>query len=106
MLPEGGASQPRLHAPVKSSVRDFLQQQLYGKGAKRRAPAATLSSLKPPGGRGGAALNFASVPLDASASGRKRKRSKRSGAGAAREAIPGRSTLEEMAARIMQRGKS
>ena len=101
MLPSSsGPQQPRVHAPVRADVRDFLQQQLYG-DRLRRVPAATLSSMKASGGRFGAASNFASVPLAPPAQpagGKKRGKRKRGAA-----APTGRSTLEQMAAKIMRR---
>ena len=101
-------SRVRIHAPVQASVRDFMQQHLYGDRV-RRAPAATLESLKPRGGKFGPASNFSSDRLSRtdsetqnrkSASGRKRKRIEGANDGAGRG---GFSTLEKMAARIMRR---
>ena len=45
MLPEGGGKQARLHAPIKTDARAFMQQQLYG-SRQQRVPTATLDSLK------------------------------------------------------------
>lgn len=110
VLDDGSStSRVRLHAPIQASVRDFMQQQLYGDRV-RRAPAATLESLKPRGGKFGPASNFSSVHMSRTesnlqgrkgSSGQKRKR-----ANAARDegGSGGFSTLEKMAARIM-RGK-
>jgi len=97
---------PRLHAVVRDDVREFMQRQLYG-DRNRRAPAATLSSLKPTGGRFGPASNFATVPAappgEAYASAKKKKKKKASGQGAA---AGGYSSLERMAAKIMQQGRA
>ena len=99
---EGTVGQPRLHAPVKTDVRDFMQQQLYGRGI-RRAPAATLASLRPAGGKCAPASNFATVPVDplAQIGGKKRKRK----ATKTVDATGSHSTLERMAERIMRRNK-
>lgn len=100
-------AQPRMHAPVRDDVKDFLQNQLYG-GRHKRVPAATLSSLKASGGKKfTAASNFASVPLSPQQEEPARKKRKRNGVGGSSAGeIPGRSTLEQMAARIMRRGRS
>ena len=98
ILPEGGR-QPRLHAPIKSDAKAFLQQQLFG-SRHQRVSAATLSSLKPAGGRFGAASNFAIVPLDkATQTIRKGKKGKER----EKAVVGGTSTLEQMAARIMRK---
>ena len=95
----GKAAQPRTHAPVRADVRDFVRKQLYGNRVQR-APAATLASLKPAGGRFGPASNFATVAPAAAEqpSGKKRKRSS--------PEVAGHSTLEQMAARLMNRKRS
>ena len=101
LLPaEGAIGEPRLHAPVKTDVRDFMQQQLYG-GRTRRAPAATLASLRPAGGKFGAASNFATVPVQPLVQGGGKKRKRKA---ATRVVASGsHSTLERMAERIMRR---
>ena len=98
ILPDGGR-QPRLHAPVKSDAKAFLQQQLFG-SRHQRVSAATLSSLKPTGGRFGAASNFATVPLDKAAP---TIRKGKKGKGRDKAVVGGTSTLEQMAARIMRK---
>ena len=98
-----GKGGPRLHAPVRTDVRSFMEKQLYGERNKR-VPAATLASLKPSGRRFGPASNFASVPL-APASGvtKKKKKGKVGGGGGGGGA--GYSSLERMAAAIMNKSK-
>jgi len=101
----GAGGGPRLHAPVQSDVRAFMEQQLYS-DRHRRAPAATLSSLRPSGGaRFGAASNFATaVPLPPNPDlGSKRKKRRKGGAPPAKEMAGSFSTLERMAAKIMQK---
>lgn len=105
VLPAEGAvrQHPRIHAPVKANVRDFLQQQLHG-DRHRRVPAATQQSLKPSSGRYGAASNFASVPLSAPSSAQGEGDSKRKKRRASETpAVGGYSTLERMAAKIMRK---
>lgn len=99
---------PRLHAPVRSSVRTFMQEQLYG-DRNRRAPAATLSSLKPTGGRFGPASNFAAVPFDAGAAAssiKKKGKKGKKGQGGKAGGSTGFSSLEKMAAQIMARSRN
>ena len=96
---ESDRSGPRLHAPVRDSVSEFMQRQLYGDRV-RRAPSATLSSLKSRSGNFGAASNFSTVPVAASSGlggKKKRKRAETTTTSA------GYSTLEQMAARIMRK---
>ena len=98
-------SSVRLHAPVSSDVRNFMQKQLYG-DRHRRAPAATIASLRPSGGRFGAASNFATATASALQPESKGGRKKRKSAGADTTKVAGSySTLERMAARIMQKNK-
>ena len=100
-----GGGGPRMHAPVKQDVRDFMQQQLYGAGRHQRVAAATLSALKPSGGRYGAASNFASVaapPPSSDANGGSAKKRKRGAAGNGGKQL---SSLEKMAAQIMARNR-
>ena len=99
---------PRLHAPVRSSVRTFMQEQLYG-DRNRRAPAATLSSLKPTRGRFGPASNFAAVPFDAGAAAssiKKKGKKGKKGQGGKAGGSTGFSSLEKMAAQIMARSRN
>lgn len=92
---------PRTQAPTRSDLRAFVDKQLYG-GRNKRAPAATIASLKVSHGRFGAASNFATAPLqpkpDGGAGRAKRKQRDAPTAGTT-------STLEQMAARIMRKGK-
>ena len=101
-------SRPRLHAPVSAGVRDFMQQQLYGKRISR-APAATLSSLKAAGGRFGPASNFASSKLAAAdpvQPARKGRQARQRGNNAQTVNSAGQhSSLEQMAAKIMRKAK-
>ena len=99
---------PRLHAPVRSSVRTFMREQLYG-DRNRRAPAATLSSLKPTRGRFGPASNFAAVPFDAGAAAssiKKKGKKGKKGQGGKAGGSTGFSSLEKMAAQIMARSRN
>ena len=99
---------PRLHAPVRSSVRTIMQEQLYG-DRNRRAPAATLSSLKPTRGRFGPASNFAAVPFDAGAAAssiKKKGKKGKKGQGGKAGGSTGFSSLEKMAAQIMARSRN
>ena len=94
---------PRLHAPVQSGVRQFMDQQLFG-SRHRRVPAATLSSLRPSGSaRFSAASNFATaVALPPNPDiGVKRKKRKKGGDSPTKMA--GMSMLERMAAQIMKK---
>ena len=81
-----------------------MQQQLYGSGRHQRVAAATLSALKPSGGRYGAASNFASVaaPPASDAEGQRKKKRKRSSPEAGGKQF---SSLEKMAAQIMRRNR-
>lgn len=103
VLPEAGMRGARLHAPIKADAKAFLQEQLFG-SRHQRVSASTLSSMKPTGGRFGAASNFATVPLEhqkETPGAHKKGSSKRKGS--ATELMAGRSTLEQMAARIMRK---
>ncbi len=97
---------PRLQAPARADLSDFVQQHLYG-GRHDRRSALTQASLKPKGPNGfGAAINFARAPLDPVVKkARKGKRERKEGGPAPGGGFVGEraSTLEQMAARIMRK---
>ncbi|KAL1503427.1 hypothetical protein AB1Y20_011916 [Prymnesium parvum] len=88
-------SLPLPHAAVKQGLDVFLREALYGRRL-RRASGAAIASLKPSRGRFGASAEFASAAPPAAPLQRKRK-------ARAPPPPPPASSLEKMAARIMQR---
>lgn len=101
-----GHAGPRLHAPVRADIRDFLNEQLYGT-RNRRAPTATIASLKPSRGRFGPASNFVTVPVvpNEEISKAKKRKTSNEGRSSSHRALAGHSTLEKLAAKIMGRKK-
>lgn len=102
VAPDNG---PRLHAPVQTDARAFMDKMLYG-NRHRRAPAATLAALRPSGAtRGAAASNFATAtgPSGPPADLFKKKKKKK----APEQQQPGTySSLEKMAAAIMRKKRT
>ncbi|KAL3926305.1 MAG: hypothetical protein SGPRY_003356 [Prymnesium sp.] len=101
VLPKSGMI-PLAQAPVKKGLDDFLQKALYS--GKKRVHATTMASLKPCRGKFGPAVDFATAEPSLAPPLERRRGGKRAKRGQNEQAKT--SSLERMAAQIMQRKSS